>query len=388
MKTGNNNKFAQATCTILMVLVLTSMVFAYPPDNAAVLYYRASLNYNVNDTMKDKLTGLIKGNIDIDEEIKAYVQSNKIWIKQYVDAGDAPYSDWGVDYSQGIATLMPPFAPLRNMANIVLAQAKITAESEDYNRALTLCLSVHKAGNHIASGGNLISHLVGIRLNEYANQCTADILVDISDNPEILIRLRGQIFDVSGKFPSIRNSLNRDLKTYLHDICKERAFYVLETAGDHIPKEQARIIRQGDEDFFKANKEYFLNQQAAALTAIELPYPKSFEELVRLEKKAGLESKKNPHAILTDVFMPAISKCLCLDIRSRTHFNAMKAAIEIYLIKAKTGKLPEALPAVLPGDLFSGKDFKYEKTAEGFTLRCRGKDLSKDEIYKYEFKVK
>jgi hypothetical protein len=388
MKTGNNNKFAQATCTILMVLVLTSMVFAYPPDNAAVLYYRASLNYNVNDTMKDKLTGLIKGNIDIDEEIKAYVQSNKIWIKQYVDAGEAPYSDWGVDYSQGIATLMPPFAPLRNMANIVLAQAKITAESKDYNRALNLCLSVHKAGNHIASGGILISHLVGIRLNEYANQCTADILGDISDNPEILIRLRGQIFDVSGKFPSIRNSLNRDLKTYLRDICKERASYVLETAGDHVPKEQARIIRQGDEYFFKANKEYFLNQQAAVLTAIELSYPKSFEELVRLEKKTGLESKKNPHAILTDVFMPAISKCLCLDIRSRTHFNAVKAAIEIYLIKAKTGKLPDALPAGLPKDLFSGKNFKYEKTKDGFILNCQGKDLSKDEIYKYEFKVK
>ena len=50
--------------------------------------------------------------------------------------------------------------------------------------------------------------------------------------------------------------------------------------------------------------------------------------------------------------------------------------------------LTDALPAGLPGDLFSGKDFEYEKTAEGFILRCQGKDLSKDEIYQYEFKVK
>ena len=283
---------------------------------------------------------------------------------------------------------MQPFAPLRNMANIVLAQAKITAESGDYNRALNLCLSVNKAGNHIASGGNLISHLVGIRLNDYANQHTSDILGQISDNPEILIQLRGQIFDVSGKFPSIKNSLNKDLTTYVHDICKERANNVLETAGDSIPKEQARLIRQGDENFFKASKEYYLNQQAAALTAIELPYPKSFEELERLEKKVSSESKKNPHAIMATVFMPAISRCLCLDVRSKTHFNAVKAAIEIYLIKAKAGKLPDALPVGLPGDLFSGKDFKYDKTANGFTLNCQGKDLSKDEIYKYEFKVK
>jgi len=45
-------------------------------------------------------------------------------------------------------------------------------------------------------------------------------------------------------------------------------------------------------------------------------------------------------------------------------------------------------PEGLPKDLFSGKDFRYEKTADGFTLRCRGKDLDKNETYQYEFKVK
>ena len=54
MKTVCNNKFTQAICTISMVMVLTSMAFAYPPDNAAVLYYRASLAYDANDAMMDK----------------------------------------------------------------------------------------------------------------------------------------------------------------------------------------------------------------------------------------------------------------------------------------------------------------------------------------------
>jgi hypothetical protein len=63
-------------------------------------------------------------------------------------------------------------------------------------------------------------------------------------------------------------------------------------------------------------------------------------------------------------------------------------AIDIYIIKAKTGQLPDALPESMPKDLFSGKDFKYEKTKEGFVLRCRGKDLVKDKIYEFEFKVK
>lgn len=388
MKTVCNNKFTQATCTILMVLVLTSLALAYPPDNAAVLYYRASLIYDANDAMMDKVTEFIKGKADIDDEIREYVEQNRYAIKYFVDAGDAPNCDWGLDYSEGIELQMPQFSPLRTLAKIVMAQTKITTESADYNRALDLCSSVHKAGSHIAGGGLLISHLVGISLNGTANQCIVDILPHISDNPEILIRLRGQVFEVSGKFPSITASLNRDMSVCGQDMCKERVNYILDTSGDFIPKEKAQIIRRADEEFFKANKEYFLDHQAALLSAIELPYPQSYEQLVRLGEKLNRDSKNNPNAILTNLFVPAIDRILCLDIRSKTHFNAIKAAIEIYLIKAKTGKLPDALPAGLPGDLFSGKSFKYEKNADGFILSCQGKDLSKDEIYKYEFKVK
>jgi hypothetical protein len=50
-------------------------------------------------------------------------------------------------------------------------------------------------------------------------------------------------------------------------------------------------------------------------------------------------------------------------------------------------KLPDEIPADSPKDLFSGKDFEYEKTKDGFVFRCRGKDLFKDEIHEYEFKV-
>jgi hypothetical protein len=87
-------------------------------------------------------------------------------------------------------------------------------------------------------------------------------------------------------------------------------------------------------------------------------------------------------------FIPALARILTLKTKNETHANAIKAATEVLLKRAKTKRLPDALPAGLPKDLFSGKDFKYEKTADGFTLRCRGKDLDKYETYKYEFKVK
>jgi len=389
MKTINRNMMRQMICAIFILLAPTSLVYAYPPDNAAVLYYRASLSYITNSTMEKKLLELIKGDIGIDEEIKTYVQSNKNWIKQFVDAGEAPHCDWGIDYSEGLATLAPPYASLRNIARIVLVQAKIAAESTDYKRALDLCLSVHKAGAHICNADILISHLVGISLNGIANQCIVDILPQISDSPHMLIWLKNCVYDVSERFPSVKASINSDLRICAQDIRKKKAEDIIfEMAGDFIPKDKRQIIRNGDEEFFKANKEYLMEHLGSLLTAIDLPYPQSYEQLVELGEKPGRESKKNPHAILAGILAPAIHKVVCSDLKARTHFNAVKTALNLYIIRAKSVQLPDELPADLPKDLFSGKDFEYEKTKDGFILRCQGKDLAKNKIYEYEFKVK
>ena len=388
MKTINRNMMRQMICATFILLVPTSLVYAYPPDNAAVLYYRACLIYDANNMMTNKVTDFVKGNIGIDKEIKDYVQKNKFAIKYFVDAGDAPNCDWGLDYSEGIELQMPRLAPLRILARIVQAQAKISADSADYKRALELCLSIHEASPHIADGGVLISHLVGISLNALANQCIMEILPQISDNPDMLIWLKNQIYDVSERSPSVKVSINGDLRICSQDINKEKAEYILKMSGDDIPKDKRKIIRNADEAFFKANKEYFLDYLSTCLTAVDLPYPQSYEQLEKLAKKPANESKKNPDAIMSTLVTPALSTILCLDLKIRTQFNAVKTALNLYIIRAKSMHLPDELPADLPKDLFSGKDFEYEKTKDGFVLRCQGKDLSKDKIYEYEFKVK
>jgi hypothetical protein len=77
-----------------------------------------------------------------------------------------------------------------------------------------------------------------------------------------------------------------------------------------------------------------------------------------------------------------------VDLRDKNQTDAVRVAIDVYIIKAKTGRLPGSLPTGSPKDLFSGEDFEYQKTSDGFVLRCRGKDLQKDKIHEYEFKVR
>jgi hypothetical protein len=156
---------------------------------------------------------------------------------------------------------------------------------------------------------------------------------------------------------------------------------------DGLSKEAIERIRNGDEEFLAASREYYSNFITSVQIALDLPYPQSYKQLKQLHEKAEQQTTDNPAAILSAAVFPAVTRICTLGIRADNNTNVLKSAIDIYIAKAKTGSLPDTLPADLPKDLYSGKDFEYEKTKDGFVLRCRGKDLDKDEIFKYEFKV-
>ncbi len=70
------------------------------------------------------------------------------------------------------------------------------------------------------------------------------------------------------------------------------------------------------------------------------------------------------------------------------HINCIKAAVEVYLVVATAGRLPERLPEHLPTDPTTGRDFVYEITNEGFVLRCQDEEFLGHRSRKLEFKVK
>jgi hypothetical protein len=75
-------------------------------------------------------------------------------------------------------------------------------------------------------------------------------------------------------------------------------------------------------------------------------------------------------------------------VEHSAQINSVKAAVEIYLIVAKTGRLPKMLPEGLPKDPYTGRDFLYEITNEGFALRCQDVEFLNRKYKDLEFKVK
>jgi len=236
-----------------------------------------------------------------------------------------------------------------------------------------------------------MSQLVAVKINKYANNCMQSILGKIPEDPQTLELLLNQLTQIDNLSFSLKPSFYMERKVWPTYMTRSRVAeipfedLVAESSFKDIAKE--RVAVAGDE-FFTRNQIYWEKHIDTIISALDLPYATAFAEMKKESLEAANDAIENPDATLTALLSPLPYKSLSNVVNGRTHSNAIGTAVAVYLIKAETGKLPDTLPDSLPKDLFSDKDFEYAKTAEGFILRCQGKDFVKNEIHEYEFKVK
>ena len=391
MEKVDNKDSTIAVWIALVLFVLSPSVFAQPPDNAALLYYQAFLLYEKPDeTMSKMLTDFHDGKIGANEIIEQHIEKNRPVIDFIVTAANIANCDWGYDYSQGMDMVMPNLAQLRRATFLIEAEARLLGEYGEHKTALDRCLSMHKMGLH-AADRTIISYLVAIAISARANASLQNILGDAPENPDVLNRLKEQLIHIENTFPPAKDFLAYETQVFAAAMHKDKAQAIVELAFDEECPDPntAELILAADEGFFQRNRDHYLDYMARIQGVLDtdMTYMQTHAKLRQLEEELEQEAEENPDATLAVSFVPAVHRIYTLSVRAKTHLNAVKTAIELYMIKAQTGKLPDVLPAGLPKDLFSGKDFEYRKTEGGFMLRCQAKESNKDEIHQYEFKV-
>lgn len=363
----------------------TAGVYAYPPDNAAVVYYQAAVLYQVDDEMANVLGDFSRGDIELNDKIREFVRKNHRIVDTVLNASEIKNCDWGLDFSQGLEMEMPHISQMRKLAHLVIADTKTLTKDGNYNAAISRCVSLYKMARHI-NDRIYISYLMSIAVNTLTNKCIMQIMGNMPQDMQNLAALKSQLLTIDSMpllvKPAILGEGDEVVQVFM---TKEQLPEIAKLCEDKSIK--AKILSL-DEVAISRNRTYFENYYADVITAFDMPYLQGDAAFRDLEKKVQEDINDNPDAILTAVLTPSTNKIFSLTTRFRTHNNAIKTAMELYMIKAKTGKLPDELPAGLAGDMFSDKPFIYEKTAEGFILRCRGKDLSNNETYEYKFKIK
>lgn len=415
------NKRLVIIFVLLTLFVHGKLLFAQTTDNAALLYYQAFMLYEHpdNEDVWVKLNDVTRNGAEPDEQVEQYIAEQQYIINTIAKAADIKNCDWGIDYSVGIKLKLSHLSNIRPVAMLVIADAKILAKRDKYEKALQRCLKVHKMARHVAKG-QLISLLVGRSLVEMANQCIQGILSEMPLDVTILEQLKSELAQINKEPFTLNNSLQLEYVQIAAELTSDRIQMLVDVirtpitalaSPNYTPKplseserkkrekqkeEQQKIekiiderLSNMDEAFIEGNKRYLKKLYLEDIpAAIELDYEQAYKKLVEIEQKTKEDLVTNPDTTVA-AFINTPIKIVYNRVTANNNFtNALRAAVDIFLAKAKNGQLPDELLENLPKDLFSGNDFEYEKTSDGFILKCQGKDLSKDETYEYEFKVK
>jgi len=253
---------------------------------------------------------------------------------------------------------------------------------------------MRRLAQHIVDEG-IAGYLIAIPLHGRSFRCIQDVLNSVSLEPEVLRWVQAQLSAVQGAPPSpgraMEITMDDNLEFY-HAYPEALARWRQDVSA-RIGDESARqeFAKLTDEEFLVRARELgssFLSS-VNRIIGSEMPYGQKYEELQEL-KVEWPDQGGDPNAVLSEDMRDKVDDVLKyhdIYVRSLANFNALRAAIEIYLVEAESGLLPEMLPPHLPEDPFSGQDFEYEKTSQGFVLRCRQKEIGEDKLWAYDFRV-
>ena len=372
----------------IILMALSCNAFCYPPDNAAVLYYKACL---IIGDPPEEIAGVmidaIRGKCEINEQLKEFAEGQSSAINLAIAATASENCDWGMDYTKGFDLLLPHLGPMRRLCKVMLLDAQISTGEGDIKKAIEQSLACFRIARHIKKDTTIISSLVGISVEQLACEAIGSILSKHPVNEKLLVQVRTTLNEMSEDYGTMQECMRMETDIAAEYIRSKNMPELLEVLGIKDDEKKAEIVERFDEEMRTKSIEYYRKHMETMIKAFKLPYAKAIARMQEAQEKLEGDVEKNDEAVLASVIAPAMEKCLNNEVAALNRINALRCAVEIYLQKQKAGNLPDNLPSGLAKDTFSNKNFIFEKKDAAFILRCRAKDLIKDEIHEYEFKV-
>jgi hypothetical protein len=329
---------------------------------------------------------------DPNDQVRKYLAQCKPAIELAVAASKLEHCDWGPRYSQGPHMSMAYLAQCRGMAFVLRADAVSLVADGHYRPALERCLVICKMGQHVGEE-NFISLLVNAGLNGLVNKAIRDMLGLMPADEPTLLWLQQQLAMLSGRGSSLSHALQTEKEFILNRLAEEDVDRLIEAVKQSLSEdpspEWVDQIKQADTSFFVGSRRYFENHIQNIQTVLESPalLVDKLAQLEELDSRLSKDSQDNPHAIVTAGCMTHIQRILFLETRTKAGRKMLEAAIAIYVHAARSGSIPTELPAGVARDPFTGQDFSYQKTEEGFKL-TRWTDHPSDWRHQLEFKVR
>jgi hypothetical protein len=363
------------------------------PDNAALLYYQAFLlrpepdeatSLQINRVLRDDLP---------DASIRVYLGKCRKMIHTAEVASQVPQCTWGIRrFDAGGFSETDQIGQIRQLAIVLALDARTLGADAHYDAAFARCMTMRRLAHHVGDD-TMLACLVAQSIEGMAGH-TMQYLLGLSPaDANLFQRVRGQLAAVPGAPRSFERGVQSHFEQSIEDLRRNPA--ILEAIRQQMAKDgdsqTAQFLNLTDDEILAQARETCLPALNDVLQAIDddMPYECKYAEIDRRTRAFAEQYDNDPAAAwLWSLATGQLAERYSFFVHNDAACNALKTAVEIYLIEAQTDQLPETLPAYTPKDPYSGQEFEYEITEKGFVLRCRAKDLYYNQVRQFEFAVR
>ena len=345
--------------------------------NAALLYYQAFIALpELGQVIDAKLSGVRGGREEPDAQVRIFLGQSLPVIEMFRAASRILQCIWGVvpDNEVNRYSLRRKST---NLSRVLLTDARTLVADRKFYAALEQCLTVRRFARHVREDPELSGY--SKYHDQLALSTARDILGIIPPDADILVWFRNQLAEVPGPRLSSAEDMLKTHELNIMQTNPDNLGYLKEQAVQEAEGEQAKedIRNLTNEEFLSRVREAFAHfaDPICRILDSEMAYEQKNSQMLRFIDES--EKKASPDPVVKAVTAIVTSIILLIDREYRAelahaaHVSGLRAAVEIYLVLAKAGRLPEELPEHLPKDPFTRRAFVYEITDEGFAFRCQ-----------------
>ncbi len=384
MKTGSNRRIKIIAWLVGALVLYGSCgeVLASPrtPDNAALLYYQACLVRSglplpwglarVQDTSHlAEETKLLSGN-----EYRLVIDLTMAGTRiQECDWGLWVSGRWTPDGAMGHGP--------ESLGRVLAAQAAILATNGQYSEAMEIIAALRRLSRHIGDD-TYVMWVSSLTVDNQTFAVAQYLLGRMPPDTDRLKSLESELAEDPQWRPSETLMKWYDMQVAslqasmaLHSDWRQALRTELEAyrmrEGDTAEKliESATAPEQVFDHVRQVYKRFF--DSVMAILESDESYHAKHKQIAQLKEELVADMEAGDTIILVAGAIGFVEPYYRLHINELALAHAVQAAVPIYRIKATTGRLPASLPAGLPKDPYSGQDFDYRVTDEGFSLTCR-----------------
>lgn len=291
---------------------------AQDPKNAALLYYKLWINQPAE---LEKAAGEQLRASDPawrpDARLTKLLEEHSGWIAQLLRATQAPEADFGMEWSQGIAMLLPHLGKMRSASRILACDARRCLAEGRHDEAAERVAAIYRMAGHAATDGVMISGLVSVAMARQAGE-QVDVLMantglSMAGKQALLVEMRR----LAGDDPfGVRAGMRGEARftgEWLRSVCKgERAGAivadeVVALIGDQIDAREQQAIRAMDEAALHAELDRTAEYYRDVLAIWDAA--DAAERLKAMETRL----KEGEYGIVAKVLAPAVSKAHASD---------------------------------------------------------------------------